>query len=41
VNMGLDLYRVESTFRVQVNHCSELLIPQLKIDLRDLLYPGE
>ena len=40
VNMGLDLYHVEPTFREQVNLCSELLRPHLGLDLRDLLYPG-
>lgn len=39
--MGRDLYRFEPVFREQVDLCSELLRPQLKIDLREVLYPGE
>ena len=41
VNMGLELYRIEPTFREHVNHCSELLKPHLKCDLRDVLYPSQ
>jgi acyl transferase domain-containing protein/acyl carrier protein len=41
VNMGLELYRFESKFREQVDHCSEILKPRLGFDLRDVLYPGE
>lgn len=37
--MALDLYRGESVFRDQVDHCSELLKPYLEVDLRDVLYP--
>jgi acyl transferase domain-containing protein/thioesterase domain-containing protein/SAM-dependent methyltransferase/acyl carrier protein len=40
VNMGLDLYRQETTFRDQIDHCSEFLIPHLQLDLRQILYPG-
>ncbi len=39
--MGRDLYQEERTFRDQVDLCSQLLEPQLGIDLRDVLYPGE
>jgi acyl transferase domain-containing protein len=39
VDMGLELYRVERTFREQVDLCSELLRPHLGLDLRDLIYP--
>jgi phthiocerol/phenolphthiocerol synthesis type-I polyketide synthase E len=40
VRMGFDLYRTELTFREQVDLCSELLRPHLKIDLRDVIYPN-
>jgi acyl transferase domain-containing protein len=39
VNMGRDLYQVESTFRDQVDRCSDFLKPLLNLDLRHLLYP--
>jgi acyl transferase domain-containing protein/acyl carrier protein len=41
VNMGLELYRCESTFREQVDQCAELLSPLLGLDLRTVLYPDE
>ncbi|MGE0127971.1 MAG: SDR family NAD(P)-dependent oxidoreductase [Blastocatellales bacterium] len=41
VNMGLDLYHVEPTFREQVAQCCEILKPHLGFDLRDALYPGQ
>jgi acyl transferase domain-containing protein len=41
VNMGLELYRTESTFREEVDRCSEILKPLLSLDLRDILYPEE
>jgi len=41
VHMGLELYQTEPTFREQVDHCSELLRPHLKIDLRDVLCPSQ
>ena len=40
-NMGLALYRVEPTFREQIDLCAEILKPQLGLDLRDVLYPHE
>jgi acyl transferase domain-containing protein len=40
-NMGLELYRTESEFQKHVDRCSEILRPQLGLDLRDILYPGE
>ena len=39
INMGFDLYQVETAFREQVDHCAELLRPHLKLDLRHILYP--
>ncbi len=41
VNMGVELYENEPTFREQVDLCSELLKPYLGIDLRHVLYPSE
>ena len=41
VNMGRDLYQVESTFREQVDTCAEILRPHLGLDLRRVLYPDE
>lgn len=41
VNMGLDLFHTEPSFREQVDRCSQLLKPLLGLDLRDVLYPGE
>jgi len=41
VNMALELYRIESKFREQVDRCSEILRPRLGLDLRDVLYPSE
>lgn len=40
VNMGLDLYREEPTFREQIDLCSLLLVPHLGRDLREVLYPS-
>ncbi len=39
VNMGLQLYQVESTFRQIIDKCSQLLLPHLGLDLRAVLYP--
>ena len=39
VNMAQELYQNEATFAQQVDLCCELLQPQLKLDLRQLLYP--
>jgi acyl transferase domain-containing protein len=41
VNMGLNLYESEHTFREQIDLCSDLLKPNLGLDLRDVLYPSE
>jgi acyl transferase domain-containing protein/acyl carrier protein len=40
VNMALELYRIESKFREQVDRCAEILKPRLGLDLRDVLYPS-
>ena len=39
VNMGLDLYRTEATFKEEIDRCAEILFPHLDVDLRTLLYP--
>ncbi|WP_407884225.1 SDR family NAD(P)-dependent oxidoreductase [Scytonema sp. NUACC26] len=41
VNMALELYQSEPTFREQVDICSEILKPHLGLDLRHVLYPSE
>ena len=38
VGMGRELYEQEPVFRTQVDNCSELLLPLLGLDLRQLLY---
>ncbi|MBD2410514.1 acyltransferase domain-containing protein [Nostoc calcicola FACHB-3891] len=38
-NMGRELYEVEPTFRRHVDICTEILQPQLGLDIRDLLFP--
>lgn len=40
-NMGRRLYETEATFRKQVDHCCEILLPHLGFDLRTALYPTE
>ena len=39
VNMGLELYQNEPTFREHIDRCAEILKPLLGIDLRHVLYP--
>jgi acyl transferase domain-containing protein/acyl carrier protein len=41
LNTALEIYRNEPEFRAEVDRCSELLAPQLGLDLRHLLYPAE
>jgi len=40
VNMGLEEYRCEPTFHQIIGLCSEILMPQLGLDLRRVLYPA-
>jgi acyl transferase domain-containing protein/acyl carrier protein len=40
VGMAHELYQHEPFFRQHLDRCCELLRPQLKLDLRDLLYPS-
>ena len=39
--MGRELYERDPIFRRQVDVCCELLLPELGLDLRQLLYPSE
>ncbi|MBP5973117.1 acyltransferase domain-containing protein [Brasilonema sp. CT11] len=41
VNMSLQLYQLEPTFREHIARCSELLKPHLGFDLQDVLYPHQ
>ncbi|MEH2042433.1 SDR family NAD(P)-dependent oxidoreductase [Nostoc sp.] len=40
VDMALELYQTEPTFRACIDQCCELLKPHLGNDLRDVLYPN-
>lgn len=40
VNMGLELYQTEPTFRNQIDRCSAILKPHLGFDLLSVLYPS-
>ena len=40
VQMARELYETETSFREDVDHCCEILEPQLQLDLRDVLYPS-
>ena len=40
-NMALHVYRYETEFRMEVDRCCDLLAPQLGLNLRDVLYPGD
>jgi len=39
LNMGVDLYEEEKTFRDSVDECSEILQGEMGLDLRDIIYP--
>ncbi|OPX42332.1 phthiocerol/phenolphthiocerol synthesis polyketide synthase type I PpsE [Ruminiclostridium hungatei] len=39
VNMGLELYRTEQVFKDVVDECCDILLPELKLDLRHILFP--
>jgi len=41
VQMGAELYRVEAVFREALDRCSEILLPALGMDLREVLYPAD
>ncbi|MDQ1409832.1 MAG: hypothetical protein QOJ41_1567, partial [Acidobacteriaceae bacterium] len=38
--MGAELYRTEPTFRAEVDRCAELLKPELKTDIREVMSPA-
>jgi amino acid adenylation domain-containing protein len=40
VRMGFEVYRSEKVFRDTLDECSEMLIPELGLDLRSILYPA-
>ena len=39
--MGAELYRTEPAFRAEVDRCAELLKPELKADIREVMFPAE
>ncbi|MFN6571977.1 SDR family NAD(P)-dependent oxidoreductase [Dendronalium sp. ChiSLP03b] len=39
IDMAVELYQTQPTFRVCVDQCCEFLKPHLGLDLRDVLYP--
>src|ERR1700688_3156422 len=39
--MGAALYRTEPTFQAEVDRCAELLKPELKADIREVMFPAE
>jgi acyl transferase domain-containing protein len=40
VNMALELYQIEPTFKRWIDHCAEFLKSHVEIDIRDVLYPN-
>ncbi|MDF5732853.1 MAG: SDR family oxidoreductase, partial [Rhizonema sp. PD38] len=41
IQMALELYQTEPTFKLEVDICAEFLLPHLGLDLRHVLYPSE
>ena len=41
VNMGRELYAIETVFREVMDQCATLLLPHLGLDLRQVLYPAD
>ena len=39
--MGRELYIGNEVFRAEVDRCCDLLVPELKLDLREILFPDE
>jgi len=37
--MGMQLYQNETVYKEAVNHCAELLLEDLKVDIREILFP--
>ena len=40
VNMGRELYETEPLYRDTVDRCAKILIPEIGLDLRDILFPS-
>ena len=40
VNMGKELYRTERIFHEHIDLCADLLVPELGLDIREVLYPS-
>jgi acyl transferase domain-containing protein len=40
IDMALQVYKIEATFRAEVDGCCEFLRQELQMDLRDLLFPA-
>ncbi|OQY27942.1 MAG: hypothetical protein B6244_08890 [Candidatus Cloacimonetes bacterium 4572_55] len=41
VNMGEGLYRTEPLYREIIDQCTDILMPLIGLDIRDILYPDE
>lgn len=41
IDMARELYELEEVFREHVDHCCDILLPLLGLDLRDVLYPSK
>lgn len=39
INMGLELYKTEQVFKAVVDECCDILLPELNLDLRNILFP--
>lgn len=40
INMGRDLYEQSPVFRAAIDECARLLQPELKLDIRTIIYPA-
>lgn len=41
LNMGLALYQDEPIYKAAIDQCAALLVPYLKLDIREILFPSE
>lgn len=41
IGMANELYRMEHQFRKVVDHCAEVILPETRLDLRDLIFNNE
>ena len=41
VRMGREIYKLEPAFQEYVDTCSEILLPRLGFDLRDIIFPSD